>query len=265
MSTNASAPGISATIITKNEERNIADCLSTLTWADEIVVLDSGSTDRTMEIARTFTDKVFMKEWAGQGLQKNRAVALAQGPWIFSIDADERVMPELAEEIRRVTINSPHRAYAMRRKNFYRRQWIRFGGWWPEWITRLFIKSEAQFSNRIIHEALQVEPPVGKLTNPLHHHSYRAAEEFMERDHRYSVLAAREMNREGRRATLWTAVSHSLFTLFQFYILRLGFLDGGAGVLIAVSRFTGCFYRYMILRELSINHPDAKAEKTVIK
>lgn len=265
MNAKAPAPRISATIITKNEERNIADCLSSLAWADEIVVLDSGSTDRTLEIARNYTDKVFMKEWAGQGLQKNRAVALAQGPWIFSIDADERVMPELAEEIRRVTINSPVRAYSMRRKNFYRGQWIRFGGWWPEWITRLFIKGEAQFNNRIIHDALQVEPPVGKLANPLHHHSYRAAEEFMERDYRYSVHTAREMYREGRRATLWTAVSHSLFTLFQFYLLRLGFLEGGAGVLIAVSRFTGCFYRYMILRELSISRPNADAETAVKK
>ena len=256
---------LSVVVITLNEEKSIADCLECLSWADEIVVLDSISSDRTVEIANQYTDNVFVEEWHGQGAHKNRAAELAQGPWIFSIDADERVMPELAEEIRRVTINSSFRAYAMRRKNIYRGQWIRFGGWWPEWITRLFIKGEAQFNNRIIHDALQVEPPVGKLTNPLLHHSYRAAEEFMERDYRYSVHTAREMYREGRRATLWTAVSHSLFTLLQFYILRLGFLEGGAGVLIAVSRFTGCFYRYMILRELSIRRPNADAENHVKK
>lgn len=265
MSTNVPAPGISATIITKNEERNIADCLSTLAWADEIVVLDSGSTDRTMEIARTYTDKVFMKEWAGQGLQKNRAVALAQGPWIFSIDADERVMPELAEEIRRVTIDSPFRAYAMRRKNIYRGQWIRFGGWWPDWITRLFIKGEAQFNDRVIHEAIQVKAPVGKITNPLLHYSFRSAGDFVERAHRYSIHAAPDMYREGRRATLWTAVSHALFSLFQTYLLRLGFLEGGTGALLAVSNCVGCFYRYMILRELSLNESNPKAEKSVKK
>lgn len=260
MSTTAPSPGISATIITKNEERNIADCLNTLTWADEIVVLDSGSTDRTMEIARAYTDKVFMKAWAGQGLQKNRAIALAQGPWIFSIDADERVIPELAEEIRRVTVKSPYRAYAMRRKNIYRGQWIRFGGWWPDRVTRLFIKGEAYFNDRVIHEALQVKAPTGKITNPLLHYSFRSAGDFVERAHRYSIYAAPDMYREGRRATLWTAVSHSFFTLIQTYILRLGFLSGGAGALIAVSNCVGCFYRYMLLRELSLNESNPKAE-----
>ena len=260
MSTKTPAPRISATIITKNEERNIADCLRTLAWADEIVVLDSGSTDSSMEIARTYTDKVFKKEWAGQGLQKNRAAALAQGPWIFSIDADERVTPELAEEIRSVTINSTFKTYAMRRKNIYRGQWIRFGGWWPDWITRLFIKGEAQFNDRVIHDALQAEPPVGKLTNPLLHYSFRSAGDFVERAHRYSVHTSREMYREGRRATLWTAVSHSFFTLFQTYLLRLGFLAGGAGALIAVSNCVGCFYRYMILRELSSTESNRKVE-----
>jgi len=218
-----------------------------------------------MEIARTYTDKVFLKEWAGQGIQKNRAVELAQGPWIFSIDADERVTPELAEEIRRVTINSAFRAYALRRKNIYRGQWIRFGGWWPDWITRLFIKGEARFNDRVIHEALQVEAPVGKITNPLLHYSFRSAGDFVERAHRYSIHAAPDIYRGGKRATLWTAVSHSLFTLFQTYILRLGFLEGGAGVLIAVSNCVGVFYRYMILRELSLNESNAKAETFVKK
>ncbi|MEE8540658.1 MAG: hypothetical protein V3S66_03265 [Desulfobacterales bacterium] len=174
-------------------------------------------------------------------------------------------MPELAEEIRRVTINSSLRAYAMRRKNIYRGRWIRFGGWWPDWITRLFIKGEAQFNDRVIHEALQVKAPVGKITNPLLHYSFLSAGDFVERAHRYSIHAAPDMYREGRRATLWTAVSHSLFTLFKFYILRLGVLEGGAGVLIAVSNCVGCFYRYMILRELSIGRPDADAENHVKK
>lgn len=249
---NKPIPCISATIITKNEEKNIAECLETLAWVDEIVVLDCGSEDKTMEIARQYTDKVFMREWQGQGLQKNRAVDLAQGPWIFSIDADERVTPELAEEIRRITAASNHTAYAMRRKNMYRDQWIRYGGWWPDWVKRLFIKGEARFNDRVIHDTLEVRSTVGKLSQPLLHYSFRSAEDFLERAHRYSIHTAREMHREGRRATLWTAASHSLYNLFQCYILRLGFLEGGSGILISVSHFVGCFYRYMILRELTL-------------
>jgi len=245
------SPRISATVITKNEEGNIADCLETLSWADEIVVLDSESTDRTVEIAKKYTDKVFVETWKGQGHHKNRATELAQGPWIFSIDADERVTPELAEEIRQVISDPGAEVYAMKRKNIYRNQWIRHSGWYPDRVKRVFKKGETYFNDRVIHDSLETKSRVGKLSNPLLHYSFRSAEDFLERARRYAYHQAREMHREGKKASLWTALSHAGFALFKAYILRLGFMDGAAGILVAVYEFIGVFYRYMILRELS--------------
>jgi len=252
---NDSRPQISATIITKNEEANLADCLDTLSWVDEIVVLDCGSEDRTVEIARQYTDKVFVEAWRGQGHQKNRAVELARGPWIFSIDADERATPELATEIQDVIRSGEAPAYAMRRKNYYRDQWINHCGWWPDWVKRVFRKGDAQFSADVIHDSLQVPAAVGRLTHPLIHYSFKSPEDFLNRAYWYAYNQAKEMHAQGRRASIWTAVSHALYAFFQTYLLRLGFLNGAGGLLIAVSNGVGVFYRYMILRHL--NMPDS--------
>lgn len=251
---------ISATIITKNEAANIADCLKTLMWSDEIVVLDSGSTDDTVEIAKTFTDKVYVETWRGQGDQKNRAVELATGPWIFSVDADERCTPQLAAEIREVTANDNHSAYAMRRKNYYKDQWIRHSGWWPDWVKRVFIKGEASFSKDVIHDSLQCPSSIGRLQHPIHHHSFTSPMDFLNRAYWYAKNQAREMHAQGRHASTWTAISHAAFALLQAYILRLGFLDGVAGLLIAASNGTGVFYRYMMLRDLNRNRPSTPPE-----
>jgi glycosyltransferase involved in cell wall biosynthesis len=249
---NGAPPKISATIITKNEESNIADCLESLTWADEIVVVDSGSTDRTVEIARGYTQKVFVEEWRGQGDQKNRAAELAQGPWIFSIDADERATPELAHEIRDVITNGDRCAYAMRRKNYYNDQWINHCGWWPDWVKRVFKKGAARFSLDMIHDSLQVSSPVGKLKHPIIHYSFKTPVDFLNRAYWYAYHQAREMHAQGRRSSTWTAITHALFAFFQTYMLRLGFINGTAGLLVAMSNFVGVFYRYMMLRQLNL-------------
>ena len=252
---------ISATIITLNEEKNIRGCLESLSWADEIVVLDSESNDGTVEIARDFTDKVFVEPWTGQGAHKNRAIDLAQGPWIFSIDADERATPALANELRDAADRGTHHAYALRRKNIYRGQWIRHSGWWPDWVTRLFRKDEARFNDRVIHEALALEGPVGRLEEPLLHHSFRNVGDFIERASRYAEHLAEMMYRQGKRASILTALSHASFECLNTYLFRRGFLDGGAGVLIAVSNGVGTFYKYMMLREKGlpgVSEPDAE-------
>jgi glycosyltransferase involved in cell wall biosynthesis len=246
---------ISATIITLNEEKNIRECLESLSWADEIVVLDSESHDRTVEIARDFTDKVFIEPWTGQGAHKNRAMDLAQGPWIFSIDADERVTPELATEIRDAAGKGKHHAYALRRKNIYRGQWIRHSGWWPDWVTRLFRKGQARFNDRMIHEALTLEGPIGRLEEPLLHYSFEDVGSFIERASRYATHLAEMMYCQGKRASLLTALSHASFECLNTYLFRRGFLDGGAGVLIAVSNGVGTFYKYMMLREKGLPNP----------
>jgi glycosyltransferase involved in cell wall biosynthesis len=240
---------ISATIITLNEEKKIRECLESISWADEIVVLDSESNDRTVEIARDYTDKVFVEPWAGQGAHKNRAIDLAQGPWIFSIDADERVTPELAKEIRDAADKGIHDAYALRRKNLYRGQWIRHSGWWPDWVTRLFRKDEARFNDRVIHEALTMGGPIGRLEEPLLHYSFEDVGSFIDRASRYATHLAEMMYRQGKRASLLTALSHASFECLNTYLFQRGFLDGGAGVLIAVSNGVGTFYKYMMLRE----------------
>ncbi len=255
---------ISATLITLNEEKNIAECLRSLSWADEIVVLDSESHDRTVEIARDFTDKVFIEPWTGQGAHKNRAIDLAQGPWIFSIDADERVTPELAEEIRNVVDKGAYDAYALRRKNIYLGQWIRHSGWWPDWVTRLFRKNEARFNDRVIHEALSWDGPIGRLKEPLLHHSFRNVGDFIERASRYATHLAEMMYRQGKRSSILTALSHASFECLNTYLFRRGFLDGGAGVLIAISNAVGTFYKYMMLREKCLIH-NIESQKKLIK
>lgn len=245
-------PSISATIITKNEEKNIADCLNALKWADEIVVLDSESTDDTVAIARQYTEKVFIEPWQGQGHQKNRATELASGPWIISVDADERVCPALAEEICRVVSSDKPAVYAIRRKNMYKQQWVRHCGWWPDWVKRLFRKGEAYFSDDVIHDSLQTDRPVLKLGHSLTHYSFNCPEDFLNRAYWYAYHQSREMHRKGCEATAWTAISHGMFAIFQTYFLRMGFLDGSAGLLVAVSNGVGVFYRYMMLRHLNL-------------
>lgn len=253
-------PKISATVITKNEEKNIAACLQSLAWADEIVVLDSGSTDETVALAKQFTDKVYVETWRGQGDQKNRAVELATGPWIVSLDADERISPELALEIRAAIQDDLPAAYAMRRKNMYQGQWIRHCGWWPDWVKRVFKKGDAHFSKDVIHDSIQTASPVKHLTNPIVHHSFHSPEDFLNRAYWYAHHQAQEMYQQGRRASVWTAISHAGFNLLQTYFLRLGFLDGAAGLLVAVSNFVGVFYRYMMLRHLNLQDPSAESK-----
>lgn len=255
-------PAISAIIITKNEQSNIESCLESLKWTDEIVVVDSGSSDDTLALARRYTEKVYVEEWCGQGVQKNRAIAYAKGPWIISVDADERVPEALAGEIREVINQNRANAYAVKRKNYYQGQWIRHCGWWPDWVVRVFQKGTAEFSEDVIHESLQVTMQVQKLKHSLDHHSFTCPMDFLNRASWYAYHQAHAMYAKGRKASTWTAFSHAGFAFIQAYFLRFGFLDGSAGILIAASNGIGVFYRYMILRNLC--HFGSSPKKPVI-
>lgn len=244
---------ISATVITKNEADNIAACLESLSWADEIVIVDSGSTDETVDIAKQYTDKIFVEPWRGQGHQKNRTIELARGPWIFSIDADERVPSGLAAEIRTAIANNPDCVFAARRKNMYQNRWIRHSGWWPDWVVRVFRKDRAQFSAHIIHESIQTSLTVKKLSHVIVHHSFKSPQDFLNRAAWYAHHKAIEMHRNGCRASAWTALSHACYSFLHTYFIRLGLLDGAPGLLISISNFVGVFYRYMIIRDLNHN------------
>ena len=246
---------ISAVIITFNEEKKIAACLSSLSFVDEIVVVDSGSSDKTEQICRSYPlVRFFHQSWLGFGPQKNHAVSLATHEWILSIDADEVVTPELADEIRTSVMSEDGTAgFSFRRKNMYKNQWIRHGGWWPDEILRLFRKDKGQFSNRKVHESVEVDGPTRRLQAALEHYSYNGPEDFLLKMHGYSTAGARQMYADGRRGGATLAVIRGIAAFVKGYILKRGFLDGRAGLLIAVSGAMGVFYKIIKLSELNDN------------
>lgn len=242
---------VSCILIAKDEERNIGACLDTLSWADEIIVVDSGSTDRTAAICAGYPKVVYCDlPWEGFGPQKNRALGLATKDWVFSVDADERVTPELANEIIS-TVRAPRSdAYRVKRKNVYRGTWVRRSGWWPDEVLRLFRRGAARFDDRIVHESVLYSGQPGTLKNPLLHHSYIEAGDFISRVDRYSTLGARLLKERGRRAGTPTILARTVFVFLKSYIFKLGFLDGRAGLLVAFSTAEVTFYKYMKLAEM---------------
>ncbi len=244
-----SAPRVSAVLITRNEEANLPACLDSLKWVDEIVVVDSASTDRTREIARDAGANVFdHTDWPGFGPQKNRAIAQATGDWVLSIDADERVSPELAAEIRRVVATADAaNGYALPRLSSYCGRYMRHSGWWPDYVPRLFRRGRARFSDDLVHERLIVEGPVGRLEGLLRHESFASLEQVLDKVNRYSTLSAQQMAVAGRRGGVGTAVLHGLGAFMRTYVLKAGFLDGREGFMLAVSNAEGAYYKYLKL------------------
>jgi glycosyltransferase involved in cell wall biosynthesis len=243
--------GISAILITRNEERNVADCLASLVFADEIIVVDSGSTDGTQEICRGDPRvRWHTEEWKGFGPQKNSALDKAAGPWIFSIDADERVTEELAREIAGLDLaSSPVDGYRVPRRSFFGEKWVRHGGWYPDYTIRLWRKECGRFVDRSVHEVVRLSGPVGTLRGDLLHYTYRDTADFLERMGRYAALAAAEMRREGKRATPLDLVFRPPFTFLKMYLFRCGFLDGALGFRIALLYARYTFAKYSKLRE----------------
>lgn len=242
---------ISAILITRDEERNVADCLASLVFAGEIVVVDSGSTDRTEEICRRDPRVRWHAEpWAGFGPQKNIALDKATGPWVFSIDADERVTPGLAAEIAALDLsNPPFDAYRVPRRNFFGRRWVRHGGWYPDSTVRLWRKGSGRFEDRSVHEAVRVQGRTGTLKGDLLHYTYRDTADFLDRMNRYSTLGARELRRAGRRASWLDLLARPPFTFFRMFVLKRGFLDGGLGFRLAVLYAFYTFAKYAKLGE----------------
>jgi glycosyltransferase involved in cell wall biosynthesis len=239
---------LAATVITKNESKQIRHCLESVNWVDEIIVLDSGSTDDTVAICREYTDKVFVTDWPGFGVQKNRAVEKASCEWILSIDADEFVSEALRREIEEV-IDQPNNrvAYQMPRRSSYCGRFMRHSGWWPDHITRLFRRGYARFSDDLVHERLVVQGAMGRLTNPMIHRAFSDLEEVLETANVYSSVGARMLHQQQKKASLMGAVLHGLWSFFHTYILRTGFLDGKKGFMLAVSNGEGTYYKYLKL------------------
>ena len=240
---------VSAILITKNEIQNLPACLEGLSWCIEIIVVDSGSTDGSVTLARRLGARVESRpDWAGFGPQKNRALNLAQGDWVFSIDADERVTPALAEEIQSAVqcADAPD-AFSLPRLSSYCGQFMRHGGWYPDRVVRLFRRGKARFSDDIVHESVQVQGRVGQLHNDLIHISYRSLEDVLEKMNRYSSAGAEKLATRGRRASLATALGKSLWAFIRTYVIRRGFLDGRLGFVLACGIAHETWYRYLKL------------------
>lgn len=240
---------LSVIVITHNEAAVIGRCLESVSWADEIIVLDSASTDGTGDIARAHNARVStVTDWPGFGPQKNRALALATGDWVLSLDADEWVSPELRAEIVRVLGTSrQHAAFRMPRRSSYCGRVMRHSGWWPDRVTRLFQRGAARFSDDLVHERLIGDGTTGTLTEPLHHEAIRDVEHAIAKMDKYSTAGARMQHERGARASLAGAVCHGLWTFVRTYLLRAGFLDGREGFMLAVSNAEGAYYRYVKL------------------
>lgn len=228
------APRLSAVVITLNEEAHVRRCLESVAWADEIVVVDACSHDKTVPIAREFTDRVIVRPWEGFPAQKNFALEQSRGEWILSLDADEEAAPELRHEILAVVADAGAcPGYAVRRRNMFLGRFIRHGGLYPDWQVRLFRRGRGHFADRAVHESVKVTGPVGRLRGHLVHRSYADVSDFIARANRYSSLAAEQMVREGRRVRAGELVLRPLGRFLSMYVMKRGFLDGGRGLLLA--------------------------------
>lgn len=242
---------ISVAIITKNEEAKIRPCLESVRWADDIVVVDSGSTDQTLQICREYMVRIFVEEWKGFAQQKNSAIAKTRHEWVLSLDADERVSAPLKEEIEKeMNGDQPSNGYLIPRKNFFAGRWIRRCGWFPDYNLRLFRKSKGRFQERAVHERVQIEGQVERLQNFLIHETYDSVGDFLQRMDRYSTLAAQEMLQEGKPFRLFYLVLRPPSTFVQMYLVRLGFLEGYWGFLLSALYSFYTFAKYSKLREL---------------
>ncbi|MDX3904406.1 MAG: glycosyltransferase family 2 protein [Pigmentiphaga sp.] len=236
---------LSVIIITRNEARNLAECLESVRFADEIVVVDSGSTDDTVDIARRHGARVeITTDWPGFGPQKNRALDLATGDWVLSLDADERVTPELAAAIGQALRSPAHDAYDMPRLSSFCGRFIRHSGWWPDRVLRLFRRGTARFTDDLVHEKVVAGGSVGHLTPHLLHYTYPDLDSAIAKMNRYSSDSARALRARGRHATIGTAIGHGAWTFVRLYLFKRGFLDGRHGFVLAVTAAAGSFYRY---------------------
>jgi glycosyltransferase involved in cell wall biosynthesis len=250
----ASKPGVSAIIVCYNEEDNIGRCLSSLRWCDEIVVVDSFSTDRTVEICRQFTNIIIEREWAGYRDQKAFAHSKATKDWVLMIDSDEEVTPELKNEIlEQLAVASTFcSGFLLPRLVFYLDRWWRRGGWYPDYDVRLFRRELATWGGTDPHEKIIVDGPVRRLRNPLHHFSYRNIDDHIQRINRFTSISSRELRTQGERWRLSDALLRPAFRFFRSYFLKRGFMEGFAGFHVAVTAAMYVFLKYAKLWELEL-------------
>jgi glycosyltransferase involved in cell wall biosynthesis len=244
-------PKVSVTIIALNEAEHIGAAIDSAAWADEILLVDSGSSDATLDIARGKGATILCRPWSGYVDQKNFAAERAAHDWIFSLDADERIPPSLAEEIRNVVATKPAlRGYRVPRVTYHLGRWIRTTDFYPDYQTRLYDRRSARWRGKYVHESVAVEGPVGRLRHELEHYSFRDLRDQLDRINHYTTLAARQMHETGRQATPFDLVVHPPAAFLRNYLLRRGVLDGTAGFTISAMNAFSVYLKFAKLWEL---------------
>lgn len=226
---------ISVAIITLDAARELDRCLASVSFADEVVVLDQNSRDDTAAVCARHGAALHQTEWLGFGPTKARAVALCRNDWVLSVDSDEEVTPELRAAIQSLPDEPTEAAFAVNRLSRFLGRWIRHCGWHPEWVVRLFDRRRAGFDDKPVHESIQVTGTVGRMDGLLHHYTYESMEQYIEKLNRYTTLAAEEMHARGRRVGPVSAIVRAKWTFLRMWILQGGILDGPAGWVLCLS------------------------------
>lgn len=239
---------LSVALIVKNEELNLQECLETVKWADEIVVLDAGSNDKTIEIAKKYTDKIFVNDdWQGYGIQRQRLQAYTTSDWVLMIDADERLTPELIIAIKEILDkDNKNIVYSLPRLSWCFGKFIRHSGWYPDYVTRLYSKDKAQYNSKLVHEKLEFDSniTVTKLKGDLLHYTYRDLEHYLVKSAAYATAWADQKETKGRSSSLLQGIIHGVGCFLKMYVFRLGFLDGRQGFLLAILSAHSTFVKY---------------------
>jgi glycosyltransferase involved in cell wall biosynthesis len=247
---------LSVYVIAYNDEPNMRACLESVAgWGDELIVVDSHSTDRTVAISREFTSKVHQVDFKGFGDLRNQAVALTTHEWVFSLDSDERMTPELREEIRLLLDRGPDKdAYFVPRKNYFLGRWIQHCGWYPDYRQpQLFRKERFRYRQELVHESFDCDGPVGFLKSPALQYPFRSIDHYMAKQGRYSDLMARRMAEQGRRFSSHQLITHPLAAFLKMYVQRAGFLDGVQGLILSCLYAYYTFMKYAKLWEVEFH------------
>jgi glycosyltransferase involved in cell wall biosynthesis len=247
-----SVPKLTVTMITRNEAADIGRALESVRWADEVVVVDSESTDDTAAIARNLGARVVVRPWPGYVEQKNFAASLASHDWVLSLDADERVTPALAGDIQSALAAAPtHQAFRVPRVTWHLGRWIRSTDWYPDEQVRLFDRAKARWTGQLVHEGLQVDGSIGRLGGELQHFAYRNISDHLETIDRYTTYAAQQMHAAGRRAGVIRLAAHPPLAFLRNYIARGGFRDGVPGFIVSTLNAYYVFLKFAKLHELN--------------